>query len=162
MKTKITTRMPEVSVTERPGTARAAENEPTVNLHPRTRSMDLEFCCEEGESHNPIPMPGLIQARRRTTHWRADVGYTNAEKRASATFEIDRRSVDQGWTEEDGSAVQLPGLLVSSRSGMASEDDLLGVERAEPVKGLCASCEHQKRCTFPKSESGVWRCEEYR
>ncbi len=27
--------------------------------------------------------------------------------------------------------------------------------------GLCSNCEHRDSCTFPKSEGGVWRCEEY-
>lgn len=29
-------------------------------------------------------------------------------------------------------------------------------------KGLCKDCENRKACTFPKSEGGVWHCEEYR
>jgi hypothetical protein len=29
-------------------------------------------------------------------------------------------------------------------------------------KGLCKDCENRKTCTFPKSEGGVWHCEEYR
>lgn len=40
-------------------------------------------------------------------------------------------------------------------------------EAAEPVenqkfKGLCVNCENRHSCTFPKPESGVWHCEEYR
>jgi hypothetical protein len=31
----------------------------------------------------------------------------------------------------------------------------------EKFKGLCVNCEHRYECTFPKSESGVWHCEEY-
>ncbi len=27
--------------------------------------------------------------------------------------------------------------------------------------GLCSNCEKRETCTFPKPESGVWRCEEY-
>jgi len=27
--------------------------------------------------------------------------------------------------------------------------------------GLCANCAHRDTCTFPKSEGGVWHCEEY-
>ncbi len=27
--------------------------------------------------------------------------------------------------------------------------------------GLCRNCEARPRCTFPKPEAGVWRCEEY-
>lgn len=28
-------------------------------------------------------------------------------------------------------------------------------------KGLCATCENQAECTFPKSAGGVWHCEEF-
>lgn len=28
--------------------------------------------------------------------------------------------------------------------------------------GLCIDCEGRKNCSFPKSEGGVWHCEEYR
>jgi hypothetical protein len=28
--------------------------------------------------------------------------------------------------------------------------------------GLCSDCENRQTCTFPKSEGGVWHCEEYR
>jgi hypothetical protein len=29
------------------------------------------------------------------------------------------------------------------------------------LKGLCKDCENRRTCTFPKSEGGVWHCEEY-
>lgn len=28
-------------------------------------------------------------------------------------------------------------------------------------KGLCRNCEKREICTFPKSEGGVWHCDEY-
>ena len=28
-------------------------------------------------------------------------------------------------------------------------------------KGLCSDCENIKICTFPKTEGGVWHCEDY-
>jgi hypothetical protein len=31
----------------------------------------------------------------------------------------------------------------------------------QPIMGLCSNCIHQKCCSFPKPESGVWHCEEY-
>jgi hypothetical protein len=31
----------------------------------------------------------------------------------------------------------------------------------EKYKGLCANCEIRETCEFPKSEGGVWHCEEY-
>ena len=30
------------------------------------------------------------------------------------------------------------------------------------AKGLCSICEDRETCTYPKSEGGVWHCEEYR
>jgi hypothetical protein len=29
------------------------------------------------------------------------------------------------------------------------------------VKGLCENCENRDNCLLPKSEGGVWHCEEY-
>jgi hypothetical protein len=29
------------------------------------------------------------------------------------------------------------------------------------LRGLCADCALRETCTYPKPESGVWRCEEY-
>jgi len=28
--------------------------------------------------------------------------------------------------------------------------------------GLCMNCDNSEGCTFPRSESGVWHCEEYK
>ncbi|HEX6852429.1 MAG TPA: hypothetical protein VF139_13615 [Candidatus Polarisedimenticolaceae bacterium] len=33
--------------------------------------------------------------------------------------------------------------------------------RTTALKGLCATCERRVTCTYPKPESGVWRCEEF-
>ncbi len=33
--------------------------------------------------------------------------------------------------------------------------------KQSPYKGLCATCESQAACTFPKSAGGVWHCEEF-
>jgi hypothetical protein len=30
------------------------------------------------------------------------------------------------------------------------------------LKGLCMNCDNNEDCTYPKSESGVWHCDEYR
>jgi hypothetical protein len=30
-----------------------------------------------------------------------------------------------------------------------------------PFKGLCVNCDRRFTCTFPRSESGVWSCDEY-
>lgn len=34
-------------------------------------------------------------------------------------------------------------------------------EETGQFKGLCANCEKRHFCQFPKSEGGVWHCEEY-
>ncbi len=33
--------------------------------------------------------------------------------------------------------------------------------RESRYKGLCATCDKQDECTFPKSGEGVWHCEEF-
>jgi hypothetical protein len=35
-------------------------------------------------------------------------------------------------------------------------------EREVQFKGLCMNCESRHTCCFPKPETGVWHCEEYR
>jgi hypothetical protein len=34
-------------------------------------------------------------------------------------------------------------------------------ENRVELKGLCKNCENRPTCSYPKPESGVWRCEEY-
>ena len=33
---------------------------------------------------------------------------------------------------------------------------------SDEYKGLCFNCENREKCVFPKSEGGIWHCEEYR
>ncbi|RKZ32458.1 hypothetical protein DRQ33_05870 [bacterium] len=35
------------------------------------------------------------------------------------------------------------------------------VEAGENLQGLCKYCEHRFTCTFPKSKTGVWHCQDY-
>jgi hypothetical protein len=37
-----------------------------------------------------------------------------------------------------------------------------GKKDSSGLAGLCIDCEGRKNCSFPKSEGGVWHCEEYR
>ena len=32
---------------------------------------------------------------------------------------------------------------------------------SDPTPGLCSNCDHADNCRLPKSEAGVWYCEEY-
>ena len=34
-------------------------------------------------------------------------------------------------------------------------------KNSNKYKGLCKDCKNRKTCTYPKSEGGVWHCEEY-
>jgi hypothetical protein len=47
-------------------------------------------------------------------------------------------------------------ILAIARNGAGS-----GSENLVELKGLCVNCENRATCTFPKPETGVWRCEEY-
>lgn len=38
----------------------------------------------------------------------------------------------------------------------------IGEQAVRTTLGLCSNCAHRKGCGFPKPESGVWHCEEYR
>lgn len=34
-------------------------------------------------------------------------------------------------------------------------------EQGEELKGLCVNCANRSVCLLPKSEGGVWHCQEY-
>ena len=34
-------------------------------------------------------------------------------------------------------------------------------EHGRELKGLCVTCANRQVCLFPKSEGGVWHCEEF-
>ena len=44
------------------------------------------------------------------------------------------------------------------------DDEFLGVQEKETnhLIGLCSNCDNRKTCKYPKPESGVWHCEEYK
>lgn len=35
-------------------------------------------------------------------------------------------------------------------------------KKTGPYNGLCTNCDNRKTCGFPKPESGIWHCEEYK
>lgn len=48
--------------------------------------------------------------------------------------------------------------------GQPSGERLRAIVRengAEAYKGLCANCASRATCLLPKTEGGVWHCEEY-
>jgi hypothetical protein len=48
-----------------------------------------------------------------------------------------------------------PRILSFTTSASVAEKD------SSKFAGLCASCKKRETCIYPKSEGGVWRCEEY-
>lgn len=114
------------------------------------------FECEEGEGGMAMPMPGLIFQANRHGQTESDSHYTGGDARGPAKWEPDFRAERREWTDDEGSATALPGLIV--RPGGV----VLNVEMPQAAQGLCTTCELRESCTFTKPESGVWRCEEYR
>lgn len=53
--------------------------------------------------------------------------------------------------------VYVPGS-VENGSETASQ----GGDAPRKLNGLCSNCEERETCLFPKSEGGVWHCDEYR
>ena len=53
------------------------------------------------------------------------------------------------------------GEVSGPRVGAAEHEAKNKDRDAEQYKGLCRNCAKRKTCAFPKSEVGVWRCEEY-
>jgi len=44
-------------------------------------------------------------------------------------------------------------------AGRAERDRRKEVEKE--LRGLCVNCANRETCLFPKSEGGVWHCEEF-
>ena len=61
--------------------------------------------------------------------------------------------------ERDPRVKARSGVVASTEPGV---DAALDVNLSGKYKGLCVDCENRDSCTFPKSEGGVWHCEEYR
>lgn len=66
---------------------------------------------------------------------------------------------------DEFSGYAMKGLVLTDRDLMPTKKTKATVA-AKPLstkfKGLCMNCDHNEDCTYPKSESGVWHCEEYR
>ena len=48
-----------------------------------------------------------------------------------------------------------------SRTGKPLPAPGAGRQAHAQLRGLCADCENRSACTYPKTDAGVWRCEEY-
>lgn len=118
-----------------------------------------DFACEEGESRSPVPIPGLIVAPAKHGQTGRAGGYTRESTPATHVDRPDRPATQGVWTEEDGKAFQMPGLIVQPRE--AAESTSPEASATTALKGLCATCSLSATCTFSKPETGVWRCEEY-
>jgi hypothetical protein len=57
----------------------------------------------------------------------------------------------EGYVRKDN-----PTRILSFTSSARSAE-----KNSSEYVGLCASCRKRETCIYPKSEGGVWRCEEY-
>lgn len=64
----------------------------------------------------------------------------------------------EDW-EEPSVKITHDGIL--KRTSKPSDSTPKLDEDSGKYKGLCKYCKHREICTFPKSEGGVWRCEEF-
>jgi len=46
--------------------------------------------------------------------------------------------------------------------GGLSTQPTASAAQADGFKGLCINCDNRQTCRLPKSDHGVWHCEEYR
>ena len=122
----------------------------------QTRSTGPTFECEEGEGGSAVPMPGLLCKPKRLRQTEANRHYTSEDARRPVQWEPDLNAARREWTDDDGPATAMPGLIVRPDATVS-----LKVEQPR-ARGLCTTCELRETCTFTRPESGVWRCEEYR
>jgi len=60
-------------------------------------------------------------------------------------------------------AIETPVSVVTTEKEQPFVTGPAGVQKdSSRLVGLCIDCEGRKNCSFPKSEGGVWHCEEYR
>lgn len=105
-------------------------------------AVDALFETEDGDASVACQLPGgLTVAAGLPT---ALVDETPGRNELSTTDE---------YTEL--AAMQLPGRIAVAQAAPAESRD-------EPrMRGLCATCIHEKHCDFPRPAGGIWRCEEY-
>jgi hypothetical protein len=67
------------------------------------------------------------------------------------------------WHCEEFSAYTPPEVRNRKPNGRRLLGTNPGPTAVKPnhLLGLCANCENWETCTFPRSEGGVWHCEEY-
>ena len=60
---------------------------------------------------------------------------------------------------------EMKGLVLTDKDLMPRKKTGTSVATnpiSNKFKGLCMNCDNSDDCTYPKSESGVWHCEEYK
>ncbi len=64
--------------------------------------------------------------------------------------------------EFDGVVRAATPVAMIERTSLAVQDQrFCESQHSSKHRGLCRTCEHREGCTFPKSEGGVWQCEEF-
>jgi len=59
--------------------------------------------------------------------------------------------------------IEKPAPIKTTRKERPQATESYATEGKDSTKfiGLCSDCENRQTCVFPKSEGGVWHCEEY-
>ena len=86
---------------------------------------------------------------------------TTCEHAPYCTYPRDpARPVQQCEEFDDGTEVRFEaaGRIEVQRVRRAVEPEGQG----SPFWGLCTNCDLRETCTYPRSQGGVWHCEEYR
>lgn len=88
---------------------------------------------------------------------------STCNKDSLCTFPRDQSRPVMQCEEFDGI---IPAPAKKARGESSLSNDSLDSSHSEAHQpgthmGLCCNCEKRETCTFPKPESGVWRCEEY-
>lgn len=67
------------------------------------------------------------------------------------------------WYCEEFDDYQPPAEKSAKTSAITdlAEESEMAEDTSPRFKGLCCNCENRETCVIPKSEGGVWHCEEY-
>jgi hypothetical protein len=82
---------------------------------------------------------------------------------SSATDCTFKRSAERAIMHcDEFSGYEIPGLLITEAEITAKPRLSFSEPTPSILSGLCVNCEERDGCTYPKSDGGVWRCEDYR
>lgn len=79
----------------------------------------------------------------------------------SCTFPRSQEKPVRECEEFEGADMDPAEKFIRARQSELKKEAMQSDQRSSNLKGLCKTCASSATCTFPRSEGGVWHCEEF-